>query len=57
MGEIELVPILNRSVEAEIGLYKVEPGMPEVEVELETATLKVGTDMNDEDPTVGGTTR
>ena len=56
MGEIELVPIWNRPVEAEIGLYRVEPGIPEVEVELERAILKVGTDMHDEDPTVGGTT-
>ena len=53
---IELVPILNRPVKAEIGLYRVDPGIPEVEVELERVTLKEGTDMNDEDLTVGGTT-
>ena len=55
-GEIELVPMLNRPVKAEIGLYRVEPGIPEIEVELEKVTLKVDIGMNDEDPTVGGTT-
>ena len=48
--------MLNRPVEAEIGLYRVEPGIPEVEIEVERVTLKVDTGMNDEDPTVGGTT-
>ena len=45
--------MLNRPVEAEIGLYRVEPGIPEVKVELERVTLKVDTGINDEDPTVG----
>ena len=48
--------MLNRPVEAEIGLYRVEPGIPEVEVELERVPLKVDIGMNDEDPTVGDTT-
>ncbi len=39
--------MLNRPVEAEIGLYRVEPGIPEVQVELEKVTLK------DTDPIVG----
>ena len=32
--------MLNRPVEEEIGLYRVEPGIPEVEVELERVVLK-----------------
>ena len=47
--------MLNRFVETEIGLYRVEPGIPEVEVELERVTHKVDTGMNYEDPTVEGT--
>ena len=34
--------MLNRPVETDIGLYRVEPGIPEVEVEF-----KVDTGMND----------
>ena len=41
--------MLNRPVEAEIGLYRVEPGIPAVEVELEIVVLK------DSDPVVGST--
>ena len=36
-------------------MFRAEPGIPEVEVELERVTLKVDTGMNDADPTVGGT--
>ena len=49
--------MLNRHVEAEIGLYRVEAGIPEVEVELEKVTLKVDIGMYNEDPTVEGTTK
>ena len=41
--------MLKRPVDAEIGLYRVEPGIPDVEVELERVALK------DTDPIVGGT--
>ena len=53
-GEIELVPMLDRPVEAEIGLHIVKPGIPEIE--FERVTLIVDTIMNDEDLTVIGTT-
>ncbi len=39
--------MLNRPVEADIGLYRSEPGISEVEVKLERVALK------DTDPTVG----
>ena len=48
--------MLKRLVEAEIGRYRVEPEIPEVEVEFERVALKVDTGINDEDPTVGGST-
>ena len=47
--------MLKRPVEAEIGLYRVEPWITEVEVELERVALKVDVGTNDADLTVGGT--
>ena len=46
--------MLNRPVAAEIGMYRDEPGISDVEVKLERVTLKVGTTY--ENPIVGTTT-
>ena len=54
IGEIELVAILKRPIDREIGLCSVEVKIIMVEVERET--LKVDVGRNYADPIVGGTT-